>query len=92
MPGVNRRHYLRGTVPTVGDSDFISQWDAAAELGIAPARIGWRIACGHLDAAEDAHRTMGVTRQSLEQERAWVSTATFWAKVRRTVRALLGFL
>jgi hypothetical protein len=91
-PGVNRRHYIRGTVETVPDSDFVSQWDAADELGVATARIGWRIACGHLEAAEDGNRTMGVTRRSLDRELAWLTTSKKWAKVRRSAWDWLGFI
>ncbi len=90
--GPARSRYPRGYALTVPDAEFVSQWDAAAQLGISVGRVDWRVACEHLEPAEDAARTMGVTRASLEREVEWQRRATRWSKVRRVIGNTLRWI
>lgn len=83
--GQPKRHYPRGMALTVPEAEFVSQEQAAAELGIPVGRVGWRVACEHMDAAENAARKMGVTKSSLDKELAWQRTAGIGRRVRRQV-------
>lgn len=90
--GQPKQHYPRGMASTVSEPEFVSQEQAAAELGITVGRVGWRIACEHLDAAENADRKMGVTRLSLDKELAWQRTAGIGRRVRRQVWNLVQWI
>ncbi|MFN2537309.1 MAG: hypothetical protein ABR549_04045 [Mycobacteriales bacterium] len=65
------RRYPRGMAVNAEPPDWVSQCDAARELGIHILRIGNLISNDHLEPAETASREMGVTRASLDAELRW---------------------
>lgn len=68
---------LGGSVPVVGDEDWVSQFDAAERLGVGLGRIGLLIQGGRLNAVHDQRGRAGVDRPSVEREankRAGAST------------------
>ena len=65
------RRYPKGTAVQSDPREWVSQYDAARELGINVFRIGNLISNDHLEAAETASREMGVTRASLDVELRW---------------------
>ncbi len=69
------RRYPKGMAVQAEPPDWVSQHDAARELGIHVLRVGFLISNEHLEPAETALREMGVTRDSLDQERRWRSAA-----------------
>jgi hypothetical protein len=83
--GKSRRRYPRRYATKVAATEFVSQHEVARELGISVGRVGWLVACAHLEPAEDEDRNMGVTRASLEREAAWSRSAGLRAKARRVI-------
>ena len=81
-PGVMRGS---GTIVQVQGSDWMSQFDAAEALNVSVFRIGHLIANRHLVPAENEQGEAGVTRESVDRESAWRSTAS---GVRRAIRLL----
>jgi hypothetical protein len=79
------RRYPKGMAVQAEPPDWVSQHDAARELGIHVLRVGFLISNDHLEPAETALREMGVTRDSLDQERRWRSEAPL---LRRAIRPL----
>ena len=74
-----------GTTVQAPESDWMSQFDAAEALDVPILRVGSLIANRHLVPAENERGEAGVTRDSVERERAWRSSAS---RIRRTVRIL----
>ncbi|MGN6245787.1 MAG: hypothetical protein ACTHQ3_19225 [Motilibacteraceae bacterium] len=65
------RRYPKGCAVTLDPPHWVSQRDAAHELGINVFRIGVLISNGHLEAAETSLHEMGVSRVSLDEELRW---------------------
>lgn len=65
------RRYPKGMAIQLEPPAWVSQYDAARELGINIFRIGNLISNDHLEPAETASREMGVTRASLDEELKW---------------------
>ncbi|MGW6209242.1 DNA-binding protein [Streptomyces sp. NPDC055089] len=78
-------------VPQVPDDAWLSQPEAARQLGIALFRIGVLIACGHLAPAENPAGRAGVTITSVEAEKTWRESATRRAKALRTLKDAIGY-
>ncbi|MEU5825423.1 DNA-binding protein [Streptomyces sp. NPDC047803] len=77
-------------VPRVDDA-WLSQPEAARQLGIALFRVGALIACGHLAPAENSAGSAGVTITSVQAEKTWRDSATYRAKVLRLLKDTIGF-
>ena len=73
-------------IPIVPASDFISEREAAATLGIDG--VTWRVMMGILHPAMH-DGTKGVTRASVEAEAEWQRHATRWMRMRRAIGGLL---
>lgn len=78
-------------VPQVPDAAWLSQPEAARQLGIALFRIGVLIACDHLAPAENSTGRAGVTIISVEAEKTWRDNATRRAKALRLLKDAIGF-
>lgn len=93
MPLRNERRYpeplLR--VPQVPDDTWLSQPEAARQLGIVLFRVGVLIACDHLAPAENSAGRAGVTITSVEAEKTWRDSATRRAKALRLLKDSLSF-
>ncbi|MFE3328797.1 DNA-binding protein [Streptomyces sp. NPDC059176] len=74
------------------DAEWLSQHDAARQLGVAVIRIGALVACGHLAAAENRAGQAGVTITSVQAEKGWRETASTWAKFVRLLKDSISFL
>lgn len=90
-PRDERRYPKLLRVPLVTDDVWLSQPEAARQLGIALFRIGALIACGHLAPAENAAGRAGVTISSVQAENAWRGSATYRAKALRLLKDSIGF-
>ena len=77
---------------TCPDDEWLSQYDAARELGISVLRVGWRLACENLTPAHNSRREAGVTRASVVRDREWLATASRWAKGFRVLKGLLRWI
>jgi hypothetical protein len=75
----------------VEDDAWLSQPEAARQLGIAAFRVGVLIACGHLAPAENPAGTAGVTITSVRAEKTWRDNATIRAKSLRLLKDTIGF-
>ena len=73
----------------VSSGDWVSQFDAADELGVSTWRVGALISNGHLQPAEDPAGLAGVSRASLKEEVRWRSEATSWARAVRRLKDVL---
>lgn len=91
-PRDERRYPKLLRVPQVTDDAWLSQSEAARQLGIALFRIGALIASGHLAPAENAAGKAGVTITSVQAEKTWRSSATYRAKALRLLKDTIGFL
>ncbi|MFE9859886.1 DNA-binding protein [Streptomyces sp. NPDC005780] len=78
-------------VPQVPDDTWLSQPEAARQLGIALFRIGVLIACDHLAPAENSAGRAGVTITSVEAEKTWRGSATRRAKALRLLKDSIRF-
>ncbi|OKJ75048.1 DNA-binding protein [Streptomyces sp. CB02460] len=90
-PRDERRYSKLLRVPRVADDAWLSQPEAARQLGIALFRIGALIACGHLAPAENSAGSAGVTITSVQAEKTWRDSATYRAKARRVLKDTIGF-
>lgn len=75
----------------MADDAWLSQAEAARQLGIALFRVGALIACGHLVAAEDSAGCAGVTLTSVQVEKTWRESATYRAKTLRLLKDTVSF-
>ncbi|MFE3637765.1 DNA-binding protein [Streptomyces cellostaticus] len=75
----------------VEDDAWLSQPEAARQLGVAVCRIGVLIACGHLSPAENPAGNAGVTVISVQAEKRWRDNATIPAKALRLLKDTIGF-
>lgn len=71
--------------PIVSADHFVSQSDAARQLGISQARVLGRILCEHLEGVQDQQGNEGVSRDSLVKELRWQAEAGRFARVRRAI-------
>jgi hypothetical protein len=78
-------------VARVQDNEWLSQPEAARQLGIALIRVGSLIACGHLAPAENPAGRAGVTLTSVQAEQTWRQNAIFRAKAIRLLKDTIGF-
>lgn len=90
-PPDERRYPKLLRVPQVTDDVWLSQPEAARQLGIALFRIGAFIACGHLTPAENSAGRAGVTITSVQGEKTWRDSATYRAKALRLLKDTIGF-
>lgn len=90
-PRDERRYPKFMQVPQVADDAWLSQPEAARQLGTALFRIGALIACGHLAPAENSAGRTGVTITSVQAEKTWRDTATYRAKALRLLKDTIGF-
>ncbi|MFG2409558.1 DNA-binding protein [Streptomyces brevispora] len=90
-PRDERRYPKLLRVPQVADDVWLSQPEAARQLGIALFRIGALIACGHLAPAENSAGRAGVTITSMQAEKTWRDSATYRAKALRLLKDTIGF-
>lgn len=74
------------------DNEWMSQSEAARELGISIVRVGWRIACGYLTPAHNSKHEAGVTRTSVELDRDWLAAASWKSKSFRTFKGLVRWI
>ena len=88
-PGVMRGW---GTIVQVPASGWMSQFDAAEALNVPILRIGNLIANRHLVAAENERGEAGVTRNSVEREVAWRSSASGLRRALRLLRDMVNSL
>lgn len=79
-------------VPVVPDGEWVSQFDAARELGVNVFRIGALIANGHLEPAENAEGEAGVTRTSLFEELEWRRRSGWLRRLARTAGDLIRWI
>ncbi|MFE9820486.1 DNA-binding protein [Streptomyces sp. NBC_00236] len=77
--------------PQVPDDTWLSQPEAARQLGIALFRIGVLIACGHLAPAVNSAGRAGVTIAGVEAEKSWRGSATRRAKALRLLKDSIRF-
>jgi hypothetical protein len=77
---------------SVSDDEWSSQFEAAAALGISLYRVGYVIATGNLEAAENPAGEAGVTRGSLHREIAWRREAGPWSRLGRAVASIFRWL
>jgi hypothetical protein len=77
---------------SVSDDEWSSQLEAAAALGISLYRVGYVIATGNLEAAENPAGEAGVTRGSLDREIAWRREAGSWSRLGRAVASIFRWL
>ncbi|MCX4583773.1 hypothetical protein [Streptomyces sp. NBC_01481] len=66
-------------VDTVEDNAWMSQPEAAHQLGVTLARLGMLIADGHPDTGAEPGRQAGVTIASVQAEETWRANATIRA-------------
>lgn len=90
-PKDERRYPKLLQIPQVADDVWLSQPEAARQLGIAVFRIGALIACGHLAPAENPAGKAGVTITSVEAEKTWRDSATYRARAFRLLKDTIGF-
>lgn len=84
------RRYPKGMAVQLEPPAWVSQHDAARELGINVLRIGNLISNDHLAPAETASREMGVTRASVDAALSWRREAS--RLQRRLLRPLRDIL
>jgi hypothetical protein len=68
-------HYPKGMSVKLNPPEWVSQHEAAKDLGIRLVRIGVLISNDHLEPAENTQCEMGVSRNSLEVEKRWRNEA-----------------
>jgi hypothetical protein len=90
-PRDERRYPKLLRVLRVADDAWLSQPEAARQLGITLFRIGVLIACGHLRPAENSAGRAGVTITSVQAEKTWRDSATYRAKTLRLLKDMIGF-
>jgi hypothetical protein len=83
MVPTGERSYFLLKVDRVEDDLWMSQPEAARQLGIALIRIGALIANGHLTPVENPVGRAGVSIASVQAERIWRENAPLRAKVAR---------
>lgn len=76
----------------VADQEWLSQQDAARQLGVTLPKVGMLIANDHLVGAGSSNDDMGVTVASLEAEAAWRQSASARARIGRIVRDLVRWV
>ena len=70
----------------VASSDLLSEDDVASQLGLSSNRVRWLVMNGHLQRGVTADRTSGgLTRQSVDREKAWRNNATLAQRLRRVL-------
>ena len=75
---------MRATAPTVPDEHWVSQEDAARQLGISQERLAFGpVAVRALRRATNSGGVVGVTVDSLRAEALWRETAPTLARLRR---------
>ncbi|MEU1369135.1 DNA-binding protein [Streptomyces sp. NPDC005803] len=90
-PRDERRYPELLRVPRVADDAWLSQPEAARQLGTALFRVGALLACGHLAPADNSAGRAGVTITSVQAEKAWRDNATYRAKALRLLKDTVGF-
>ena len=80
-PSVTRR--WANSPVTVTDDQWLSQADAANELGISYGRTIWRLMNNHLTMAHNSQGHAGVSASSVKAEQSW-RRKTPWS--RRSLR------
>ena len=87
----NIRSYtsLTRNVEQVPDAEWISQFDAAADLGVSLFAVLQFIAARRLVPAEDSRGRGGVTRSSVQQELDWRSQSNVGQRFIRRVKSFL---
>lgn len=86
------RRYPEGAAVQLEAPAWVSQHDAARELGVCVFRIGVLISNDHLEAAETDAREMGVSRASLDNELCWRRQAPFARRWLRPMRDILNWV
>ena len=71
--------------------EWVSQADAATDLGVSVGKVGFLIASGHLEPSETATGEMGVSRASLDRERAWRLGTSRLGRRRRAAKDALSW-
>ncbi|MFG3284840.1 DNA-binding protein [Streptomyces sp. NPDC048111] len=85
------KNWERPPVP-LEDEQWVSQFEAAKILGISVVRVGWRVACGHLQPADNERGGAGVSLASVHAEKEWRATARKRSKAARMLKDFLrGF-
>ncbi|MFE4959208.1 DNA-binding protein [Streptomyces sp. NPDC056653] len=90
-PKDERRYPKLLRVPQLAHDAWLSQPEAARQLGIALFRIGALIACGHLAPAKNSAGRAGVTIISVQAGKTWRDSATYRAKALRPLKDTIGF-
>ena len=84
---------LRRRVVRVTDAEWVSQFDAAAQLQISMWAVGSYISIGRLTPAENPEGQAGVTRVSVDTEAEWRRGrplhGRFWRRVKDQLRISL---
>jgi hypothetical protein len=88
---VSRGNYPRLYGRLVPDSEWVSQEDAARELGVSRARVVLLVANDHLAAAKDSLDRPGVTASSVVAEKRWRATASAGARLKRAAADIIGY-
>ncbi|MFE7330191.1 DNA-binding protein [Streptomyces sp. NPDC057565] len=76
---------------TVEDNAWMSQPEAARQLGVTLTRIGMLMANGHLTPAENPAGRPGVTTASVQVEETWRANAPIRAKVARLLKDTISW-
>src|SRR5437764_5438862 len=79
--------------PVVDEADWMSEADAAIQLGISVERLrAAPVAVAAVRRARTATGTVGVTRSWVEAEREWRRTGTVTNRVRRAASVIAACL
>ncbi|MGQ4328618.1 DNA-binding protein [Streptomyces hayashii] len=89
-PGSERGYFLL-KADRVEDDAWLSQPEAARQLGLALPRVGMLIANGRLVPAENPAGRAGVTTSSVEAEKIWRENAKVRAKFIRLLKDTINW-
>ena len=76
----------------VEDAEWVSQYDAAKELGLSMFRLSFVLANDHLDSVENSKNEQGVTRKSLVVEKQWRQNASLFKKFIRILSDIINWI
>ena len=83
---------MHGEIAQVSDSEWVSQFDAAADLGVSLFAVLQFLWVRRLVPAEDSCGRGGVTRSSLEEKLAWRRKSTLGQRFVRRVKDFAQFV
>ncbi|MBM9507924.1 DNA-binding protein [Actinacidiphila acididurans] len=76
----------------MSDAAWMSESEAARQLGVSVLRIGALVSCDHLTLAKNPAGHVGITAASVRTEKHWKQTASRKAKLIRLLKDMMTFV